>query len=80
MSATDPLEHIVGDAPESTARRQWVGTGPPLILSAWWDTPGLVKHIRFLEHLEWAHTHGCIDQVDAYVRALPETDWFHFGE
>jgi hypothetical protein len=26
------------------------------------------------------HTHGCIDQVDAYLRALPETDWFHFGD
>ena len=30
-------------------------------------------HLRFLEHLEWAEKHGCIDEVDAYVRALPET-------
>lgn len=52
----------------------------PLILAAWWDTPALQKHLRFLEHLEWAHTHGCIDQVDAYLRTLPETDWFHFGD
>jgi hypothetical protein len=52
----------------------------PLILAAWWETPALMKHIRFLEHLEWAHTQGCVDKVDAYLRALPESDWFHFGD
>ena len=52
----------------------------PLILGAWWDTPGPAKHMRLLEHLAWTHTHGCIDQVDAYLRALPETDRFHFGD
>jgi hypothetical protein len=69
---------------EMLPNRQRAGNGwgpsPPLILAAWGDTPGLPKHMRFLEHLEWAHTHGCIDQVDAYLRALPETDWLHFGD
>jgi integrase len=69
---------------EMLPNRQRAGNGwepgPPLILAAWGDTPGLLKHMRFLEHLEWTHTHGCIDQVDAYLRALPETDWFHFGD
>jgi hypothetical protein len=53
---------------------------PPLILAAWWNTPGMLKHLRFLEHLQWAQTHGCVDQVDAYLRALPEADWYHFGD
>jgi len=52
----------------------------PLILAAWSDATGVLKHLRFLEHLEWAHKHGCIDQVDAYLRALPEADWYHFGD
>lgn len=52
----------------------------PLILAAWWDTPALQKHLRFLEHLEWAHSHGCIAQVETYLRALPESDWYHFGD
>jgi hypothetical protein len=52
----------------------------PLILGAWWETPALNKHLRFLEHLEWARTHGCVDQVDVYLRALQEADWFHFGD
>lgn len=52
----------------------------PLILAAWWDTPALQKHLRFLEHLEWAHAHGCVDQVEAYLRVLPESDWYHFGD
>ncbi|MGE5486808.1 MAG: hypothetical protein ACM3ZB_03185 [bacterium] len=52
----------------------------PLILAAWWDTPALQKRLRFLEHLEWAHSHGCIAQVETYLRALPESDWYHFGD
>jgi hypothetical protein len=54
--------------------------GLPLILAAWWDTPGLAKHLRFLEHLEWAYEHGCLAAVDAHVRALPESEWYHFGD
>ena len=69
---------------EMLPNRQRVGDGwepaLPLILGAWWDSPGLLKHTRFLEHLEWAHTHGCIAQVDTYLRALPETAWFHYGD
>jgi hypothetical protein len=52
----------------------------PLILGAWWDTPVLLKHLRFLDHLEWANTHGRIDQVDVYLRSLLESDWSHFGD
>ncbi|MGA8877923.1 MAG: hypothetical protein WB555_20455, partial [Candidatus Korobacteraceae bacterium] len=40
----------------------------PLILAAWWDTPALQKYLRFLEHLEWAHTHGSVDEVAKYLR------------
>ena len=44
----------------------------PLILAAWWDTPPLLKMIRLHEHLEYAKRHGVFDQVDAFLRALPE--------
>lgn len=51
-------------------RRVGAGWEPalPLILAAWWETPSQLKHLRFLEHLEWADKHGCIDEVDAYLR------------
>lgn len=52
----------------------------PLILAAWWETSGMQKHVRLLEHLEWADKHGCIEGVDTYLRALPESDWHHFGD
>jgi hypothetical protein len=69
---------------EMLPRRRRAGPGwepaLPLILAVWWDTPTLQKHLRFLEHLEWAYSHGGIDEVDTYLRPLPESDWFHFGD
>ena len=60
-------------------RRTGAGSGPapPLILAAWWDTPHLAKIMRLREHLEWADKHGALDEVDKYLRALPEDQWFH---
>jgi hypothetical protein len=49
----------------------------PLILAAWWDTPHLAKTVRLREHLEWADKNGALDEVDKYLRALPEDQWFH---
>jgi hypothetical protein len=63
-------------------RRAGTGWEPalPLILAAWWDTPALQKHLRFLEHLEWARTQDCVGEVEAYLRALSEPDWYHLGD
>lgn len=52
----------------------------PLILAAWHDTPTLLKMIRLTEHIEWAKEFGCLEQVSAFLRGLPEEDWFHHGE
>src|SRR4051794_12694909 len=69
---------------EMLPERRRVGNGwepaLPLILAAWWETAALRKHLRFLEHLEWASAHGCIEEADPYVRALREPDWHHFGD
>lgn len=52
----------------------------PLILSAWWDTPTLLKQIRFREHLEWAEKHNSLEEVYSFLCGLSEDQWFHFGE
>lgn len=60
-------------------RRVGLGWEPPLplILAAWWDTPSLLKAVRFREHLAWADDHEALDVVDAYLRGLTEEQWFH---
>jgi hypothetical protein len=52
----------------------------PLILSAWWHTPALLKMIRLEEHVRYAAHHGVLTEVDAFLRALPESEWAHLGE
>jgi len=49
----------------------------PLILAAWWHAPAYAKIDRLREHIEWADNHGCLDEVYAFLRALPEDDWLH---
>lgn len=52
----------------------------PLILAAWHETMPVEKQLRFKEHIQWAADHSQLDEVGAYLRALPEEQWFHFGE
>ena len=79
-----PQPMIWNELYERLPNRKRVGLGwepsLPLILAAWWDTPALVKQLRFLEHLEWAHKHGVLKQVAAFLLALPESKWHHLGE
>ena len=60
-------------------RRAGGGWEPPvpLILAAWWDTPPLLKMLRLREHIQWAHDHGCLGEVAAFLEALPEDQWHH---
>ncbi|MBG9390367.1 hypothetical protein [Caenimonas aquaedulcis] len=53
---------------------------PPLIGSAWSSTPPLVKRMCLRDHIEWAEGHGVLDEVHAFLKALPETDWHHMGD
>jgi hypothetical protein len=60
-------------------RRTGAGWEPPLplILAAWWDTPNLSKVLRLRDHIEWAAKHGVLDDISAFLQALPEDQWFH---
>lgn len=49
--------------------------GVPLILAAWHEAPLLMKRVRLLDQLEWAAENGILEQVDRYLRSLPEQDW-----
>ena len=53
---------------------------PPLIDAAWLGTPSIPKRMCFREHLEWAATHGCLQQVFTFMKSLPETEWHHMGD
>lgn len=52
----------------------------PLIHAAWWDTPAMLKMLRLREHIEWAESHGVLDEVHAYLTRLPEHEWHHLGD
>ena len=63
-------------------QRRGAGWEPslPLILSAWWDSSNLDKQLRLREHVQWANSHGCLPEVDAFLRGLPESEWHHLGD
>ena len=48
----------------------------PLILAAWHHTTGLMKLIRFNEHLDFAFKKGKIRTIDEYLNKLKDDDWF----
>lgn len=53
---------------------------PPLLDAAWNDTPSIPKRMCFREHIEWAASHGCLQQVFTFMKNLPESEWHHMGE
>jgi hypothetical protein len=57
----------------------WEPSGP-LTLAAWWDTSALLKILRLREHIEWADSHGCLEEVNSFLCGLPEDQWHHIGE
>lgn len=52
----------------------------PLILAAWDHSPGMSKMMRLQEHIEYADRNGVLEDVDRFLRALPENEWFHLGD
>jgi hypothetical protein len=51
----------------------------PLILAAWSSTSASAKMHRLQEHIRYAEEHGALEQVDRFLRALPEAEWAHLG-
>jgi len=35
--------------------------------------------LRLKEHIEWAESHGCLAQVDAFIRGLSKDEWHYLG-
>jgi hypothetical protein len=52
------------------------GGSPPLILGGW-SAPNVAKMLRLKEHIEYAAEHGCLEQVDRFLRGLPEDAWHY---
>jgi hypothetical protein len=63
-------------------RRDGYGFIPPapLILDGWHDSSDEQKRDRFIEHLQWAHTHNALAKVHHFLLRLPESEWHHVGE
>ena len=40
----------------------------------------LSKMLRLRTHLEYAADHGVLEEVDAFLRGLPERDWAHAND
>jgi hypothetical protein len=36
--------------------------------------------VRLKEHIDWAEQQGMLDEVDKFLRSLPESQWAHIGE
>jgi hypothetical protein len=52
----------------------------PLILGGWRTSASGEKMHRLDEHLRYAAEQGCLEQVDRFLRSLPEDEWHHLGE
>jgi hypothetical protein len=58
---------------------EWQFSGPP-IRAAWWNTADSKKQARFSDHINWACQYGLFEEVDQYIRSLPENQWHHLNE
>jgi hypothetical protein len=55
------------------------GAPGPLILGGWWAS-GATKRVRLRTQIEHAAAVGLLAPVDAFLRDLPEDEWFHESE
>ena len=49
----------------------------PLTGGAWTATPAITKRMCLRDHIEWADAHNALDEVYAFLKDLPDTDWLH---
>ena len=56
--------------------RRDLGIEHPCVLHGWYvsDT---VKKRRFLDHIDWAEDHGCLDVVGRFVGRQKDTKWYY---
>jgi len=52
----------------------------PIILVESLKTSDIMRQLVFRKHLQWAYDHGVIQEVDRYLRSLPEDQWHHTEE
>jgi hypothetical protein len=52
----------------------------PLILAAWSTSSDGMKRSRLKEHILWAQSHGYLLEIENFLTALPEIDWYHAGD
>ena len=53
---------------------------PPLVDAAWNETSSIPKRMCFREHIDWADSHGWLEQIFSFMKGLPENEWHHMGE
>lgn len=64
-------------------RRTLRGQQPPpapVTGVAWSSTPPLTKRLCFRGQIKWAEREGVLEEVMAFMQALPEEDWLHMDE
>jgi hypothetical protein len=66
--------------PDKTARGAGWNPPAPLILAAWWETSDDEKQVRLELHLRWAAEDHALDRVEAFIRSLTESEWYHRGD
>ena len=49
----------------------------PLTGGAWSATPAISKRMCLRDHIEWADSHGILDDVYLFLKALPDDEWLH---
>ena len=67
---------------KNTRQKPSGGLGPPLplIVTVWHHSMPIEKQLRFKERLQWAQAQGQLEEIGAFLLALPEDQWCHFGE
>jgi hypothetical protein len=53
---------------------------PPVQGGMWTKFSNLQRRLLFREHIEWAASHGKLDELARYIDSLAEPDWVHMGE
>ena len=65
---------------EMLPERKHSEPAPPLLGAAWNNTSSIPKRMCFREHIEWAASHDCLQQIHSFMQSLPESDWHHMGD
>ena len=73
-------QHLYDMLPDKKRGSRGWQPSPPLTGSAWIGTPSLSKRMSLRDHIEWAASHGRLDEVFFYLKQLPEDEWHHMDD